>query len=565
MTNKQIAKSLQEVADLLELTGGNPFRVRAFANAARLLQRLPEQVQDLLSEGRLTDVQGIGSGLANDIATLVETGVLPQRKELADKLPQGLPEVLKVKGLGVKKVRALWQGLGITSIEELAVAARENRLLHAEGFGKKTQEQILASIALLEVYRSQRRYATVYRSLMPLLEMLENHTETVQGVPVGEFRRKMPTVSNVTVLLKATQEAHILNALSALEIKTEAEGTNTWKAFLPDGFEVRFVWAELERFGTEVFLETGPTAFVEAFTEKSGALPMVSDEALLFEQAGITFVEPELRDLDPAQRSEFERRGHKLIEVSDLKGTLHNHSTYSDGAHSLYEMAEAAREMGLAYYGACDHSQSLTIAHGMSIERVQAQRAEIAQHNAAYAQMGVNFRIYSGIESDILNDGALDYPQEILASFDLVVASIHNGFNMTEEAATQRLIKAIENPYTTILGHPTGRLLLAREGYPVNHRKIIDACAANGVAIELNANPYRLDMDWKWIPYALEKGVWISINPDAHAKEGLQDVFWGVEVARKAGLTPENCLNALPRIAFEQWLKQKKANLHLPA
>jgi len=557
MTNKQIAKSLQEVADLLELTGGNPFRARAFANAARLLQRLPEQVKDLATAGALTGVQGIGSGLAKDIEVLLDTGSLPQRAELVAKLPPGLPELLQIKGLGVKKVRSLWQSLGITSVGELAVAARENRLVNAEGFGKKSQEQLLESTLRLESYRAQRRYATVYRMLMPLLDALEQQSGIEVCVMTGDFRRKMPTISELAVLIQATSEAVIAPAFEAIGIPVRQTNPHTWRFNLEDGFEVEVVWIPEAAFGTECLVRTGPQRFVEAMIQKMGGLPEVEVEEKLFQRAGLAFVSPELRDLASALSWAETNTLPKLIEVSDLRGTLHNHSTYSDGAHSLEKMAETARHLGLEYYGACDHSRSLAVANGMSIERVMEQQREIADRNAAYAAKGTNFRIFSGIESDILNDGSLDYPDEVLASFDLVVASIHNGFNMTEAVATQRLITAIENPYTTILGHPTGRLLLAREGYPVHHHKIIDACAANGVAIELNANPYRLDLDWAWIPYALEKGVFIAINPDAHSIEGLQDVFWGIEVARKAGLTTDLCLNAMDRFAFEHWLRLK--------
>ncbi|MBL7977801.1 MAG: DNA polymerase/3'-5' exonuclease PolX [Bacteroidetes Order II. Incertae sedis bacterium] len=557
MTNKQIAKSLQEVADLLELTGGNPFRARAFANAARVLQRLPEQIKDLAAAGQLTGVQGIGSGLGKDIEVLLDTGSLPQREELVAKLPAGLPELLNIKGLGVKKVRSLWQSLGITSVGELAVAARENRLLHAEGFGKKTQEQLLESIERLASYRAQRRYATVYRQLMPLLQTLKQQVSIEDCVVVGAFRRKMPTISELTVLIQAQSEEVIAPAFEAIGVSVQQINTGVWQFSLEDGFGVEVVWVPEVAFGTECLRRTGPESFVEAIAQKIGGLPEVAAETELFQKAGLAFVSPELRDLASAMSWAETNTLPKLIEVSDLRGTLHNHSTYSDGAHSLVEMAETARHLGLEYYGACDHSRSLTVANGMSIERVLEQQAEIASRNAVYAATGTNFRIFSGIESDILNDGSLDYPDEVLASFDLVVASIHNGFNMTEAVATQRLITAIENPYTTILGHPTGRLLLAREGYPVHHHKIIDACAANGVALELNANPYRLDLDWTWVPYALEKGVFIAINPDAHAMEGLQDVFWGVEVARKAGLTVGLCLNAMDRFAFEQWLRLK--------
>lgn len=560
MTNKQIAKYLQQAADLIELTNGNAFRARAFANASRTLQRLPEQVEELLAQDQLGSIQGIGSGLAKDIRTILETGTLPLIEELQHALPAGLTTLLDIKGIGVKKVRQLWQTRNITTLEALEQAARTNALVNLEGFGAKTQTAILEGIAKLQVYQKQRRYAHAFTLAEPLLKTLQGLSTVHSASWSGEMRRKMPTVSEVALLVAvADAEAFRAEWLTLTEppavLEFSPEGATTT---LPDGFPVRIRLASPETFGTTLWANTGPEAFCAWFSETFGTPADFADETALFSSVNLPELAPELRDDAHFYTKAQQHSLPVLIEDRDLKGTLHNHSTWSDGAHRLADMAERAREMGLFYYGSCDHSRSLTVANGLSIERLAEQKREIEALNAQYAAQNRPFRIFFGIESDILKDGSLDYPDDVLADFDLVVASIHNGFNMTEDVATERLIRAIEHPATTILGHPTGRLLLARDGYPINHERVIAACATHHVAIELNANPYRLDLDWTWIRCAIEQGVKIAINPDAHSMDGLAHTHWGVEVARKAGLTARQCLNTMPLDVFADWLRTRK-------
>lgn len=550
MLNKDISKVFEEIADLIELTGGNAFRAKAFANAARVINKMEVQATYLMAENTLSQVQGIGAGLVRDIQTLVETGGLPLRDELLAALPNGLPEVLKIKGLGVKKVRHLWQSLGVDSIESLEEMALQNKLVDVEGFGKKTQENILTGIAQLRVYRTQRRYATAFKMAKPMLETLSQQFN--QAVFVGEMRRKMPTVSAVEYLIEAENDLQmrILSETHTLERNAH----DVFESTFPDGLTFRIYTATAPEFGTKYWKLTGSDEHIEAFTQQFGTPISTSDEAAIYAHAQLDFVAPEMRNNGAELALAKARNLPKLITVADLKGSLHNHSTYSDGANTLKQMADACFQMGLQYLGICDHSQSLKIANGMPPKKVAFQQAEIQELNAEFTHLNQNFRIFSGIESDILADGSLDYADDVLKTFDFIVASVHQGMNMSEEAATNRLIKAIENPFTRILGHPTGRLLLAREGYPIHHERIIAACAKHGVAIELNANPYRLDLDWTWIHHATKQGVLISINPDAHSTEGLKDVFWGVEVARKAGLTAAQCLNAMDLEAFSKWI-----------
>jgi len=334
-------------------------------------------------------------------------------------------------------------------------------------------------------------------------------------------------------------------------------GDSTVTGRLQDGIPLRVHTTSPDRFGTAWWRTTGTIDHCSAVEDLHGPPAEVADEESLYEAAGLLYVDPALRE----NRGEVEAAADgglpSLLTVDDLEGCLHNHSTYSDGAHSLSEMAEATRAHGFSYFGICDHSQSLRIADGLSPEEVREQRAEVERLNQAFADdEDGSFRVFHGIESDIRKDGSLDYETDVLAEFDFVVASVHTGFSMTEAEATDRLIRATQNPYTRILGHPTGRLLLRREGYPINHERVIEACAEHGVALELNANPYRLDLDWRWVHRATEQGVLISINPDAHATREIDYVRWGVAVGRKGWLTREQCLNAKSLDAFTAWLTE---------
>ena len=562
MTNKQIARYLKETAALIELTGGNPFRGRAFDRAARTIERLDDPVADLLAAGTLTDIPGIGAGLAAQIQTLLDFGSFELRDELLAALPPGLLETLRVKGLGAKKVRKLWKTLGVTNLEELEEAATVGRLADLDGFGAKTQENILKNVKLLKTYRERRHYAKAFIQVEALIEALRGQPGIARVEPAGALRRKLETI-DVADLIVATDDPATaratLTAVLEAEDTSDAADATLFATTLADGLPLRIHLARPERFGTAWWHATGSKAHIAAFEDAYGSPADYADEADVYAGAGLAFVPPALREDADALHAAHAGTLPRLITEDDLRGSLHNHSTYSDGAHTLRQMAERARQMGLSYFGICDHSQSLKIANGMPVERVLKQQEEIRQLNLDFEQDdGEPFRIFSGIESDILADGALDYPDDVLASFDFVVASVHTRFNMTEAEATERVLRAVRNPYTTILGHPTGRLLLAREGYPLDHQAVIEACAQHGVALELNANPYRLDLDWRWIREATRHGVMIAINPDAHAMDDLAYVRWGVAVARKGWLTADQCLNALSLDAFTTWLAARQ-------
>ncbi|RMH49917.1 MAG: DNA polymerase/3'-5' exonuclease PolX [Bacteroidetes bacterium] len=559
MTNKAVARILKETAALVELTGGNPYRARAFSNAARTLERLDEPVEALLERGELTRLRGIGDGLAGPIRDILTRGSFDLRDDLLGSLPPGLLDVLRVKGLGARRARQLWQSLGITSLPELEAAAEAGRLASLDGFGEKSQASILANTRLLRAYDTRRRYADALPHALHVLDRLRRVVPRAEIA--GALRRQLETVDEA-VFVAVAEAAALPGALDLPDetVRIAPDDPTTVHTRLADGLPARIRCVPAEAFGTAWWRETGSEAHVRAYEAAHGAPPPLPEETLVFERAGLTPIPPELREgsgeLEAAARGSLPT----LITFEDLQGTLHNHSTYSDGAHSLRAMAEAARAMGLQYFGICDHSQSLKIAGGLSPQRVREQQAEIAALNEAFASDGgPAFRVFSGIEADILADGSLDYDDDTLARFDFVVASVHVGLDMTEDVATERVLRAIRHPATTILGHPTGRLLLSREGYPLDHARVIAACAEHGVAIELNANPYRLDLDWRWIREATRQGVLIAINPDAHSIDGLQDMRWGVAVARKGWLTPEQCLNARSLEAFSAWLDARRS------
>ena len=557
MTNKQIARHLRQTASLIELTGGNAYRARAYSNAARRIDDLDAPATEYMQAGRLTELEGIGSGMADEISALLETGSTSLQEELLEELPSGLPELLRIKGLGVKKVRKLWQEGDVTSLDELEFIAQSGRLAQLDGFGAKTQANVLENIRRLKIYRKKRRYKDALDQVAPVLERLRETNGVSRAELAGALRRRLETVEQADVIATGSPQA-VTQALAPwLEAETpRAEDDDLiFEATLPDGLPLNVHVFPAEHFGTAWWWSTGSEDHCAAFRAAHGAPEQHADEQDLYAQAGLDFIEPELRESNGELEAARDHTLPNLITTDDLQGALHNHSTYSDGAHSLHQMAEAARAMGLAYLGICDHSRSLKIAGGLSIERVQEQQEEIRQLNEAFADS--SFRIFSGTESDILNNGELDYPEDVLATFDFVVASVHSGLSMDKEKATERVIRAVKNPYTSILGHATGRLLLTREGYPLDHQRVIEACAEQNVAIELNANPYRLDMDWRYLRMATRQGVLVSINPDAHSIDELGYMKWGVNVARKGWLTAKHCLNAKPLEAFSAWLDER--------
>jgi DNA polymerase (family 10) len=542
----------------MELHEVNPFKIKSIANAAFKVDKLPYPIAEK-SLAEMEKIDGIGKSTASKIVELLETGTITEMQELLDATPEGVVEMLGIKGIGPKKVAIIWNELGIENTGELYYACNENRLIEAKGFGLKTQEDIRKSIEFRMASNGKFLYARVEPEANQLLDDIR---ELIVGALVefaSDFRRLCEVISELVIVVGSRDNEITMNTLlqSAL-LKNITVEHNHINGELENGLLVDIVCVEKLNFYKELFLQTGNDEHTEAVLKRiNDEVEQPESEELIYIKSGLSFIKPELREgitfIDRAESNQLPQ----LISYHDLKGTLHNHSTWSDGVNTIEEMALYCRDtLKLEYLGMCDHSKSAVYAKGLSIERVLQQQEEIDHLNKKLS----GFFIFKGIESDILGDGSLDYPDEILKKFDFIVASVHSNLKMDEEKATARLIKAIENPYTTILGHPTGRLLLSRKGYPSDYKKIIDACAANKVIIEINANPLRLDLDWRWHQYALEKGVWLSINPDAHRNEGFLDMHYGVAVARKGGLSKEMCLNALSLQDITQVFKNKRSN-----
>ncbi len=550
MTNKEIARSFQLLGHIMELHGENKFKIRSYQNAYRTLRGLDRPLAEM-DAAEIAGIKGVGAAISAKIQELLETGRMKTLERYKADTPEGVQEMLSIKGFGPKKIEAVWKGLGVESIGELLYAVNENRLVELKGFGKKTQDALRQQLEYYQRSKNKFHYAALEAEAELLLEEIAKRLPEVPVSLCGAIRRRANIVEQIEVLIGIDGELTTL--LDGLLSDMEEDKERVIRAKTANGTPVILYRCPAETFGARLFELTGAPAFVEPFYRAwPDALAKTGEEAEIFSRAGIPYVVPELREqewaLDLARRDELP----ELLTEEDIKGVIHAHTTYSDGGATLSDMAAYAKELGYEYIGITDHSKSAFYANGLQPERVFRQMEEIDALNKTLAP----FRIFKGIESDILYDGALDYEEDVLKAFDFIIASIHSTLRMDKEKATQRLITAIENPYTSMLGHPTGRLLLSREGYPVDHLKVIDACAANGVAIELNANPYRLDLDWSWIPYALEKGILISINPDAHSKEGIHDIRYGVFSARKGGLTAERCLNARGREGFEAWVKR---------
>lgn len=532
METAEIAQALKLTAQLMELHNENPFKVKSLANAAFKLDKTNIDLGGKTIE-ELSLIEGIGKSIAQKITELQGTGTLKELEELVTRTPVGVIQMMKIKGIGPKKVAQLWKELGVESVGELLYACHENRLVDLKGFGAKTQEQVRKAIEFSMANAGKLLYATVEEAANKLIDHVKQQAGTELVSLTGAMRRRCEIIEKIEVLAATDKDI-------SLEGFAEAEYLN-----------IEIIRCKPGEFYLKLFETTGCEGHNNELTPGAGAYKSEED---IYESLGMQYIEPELREGLREIEYAKGRKLPKLVELKDLRGILHNHSTYSDGINTLREMAVHCKELGYEYFGICDHSQSAFYANGLKADRIAEQQRETDELNKELAP----FKVFKGIESDILNDGSLDYPEEVLKTFDFIVASIHSNLKMDKEKATTRLIKAIENPYTTILGHMTGRLLLSREGYPVDHAKVIDACAANNVVIELNAHPYRLDIDWRWIPYCLDKGVMISINPDAHEREGFRDMHYGVLAARKGGLPKEMCFNALSLQEVEQWFMKKK-------
>ncbi|MEP7322273.1 MAG: helix-hairpin-helix domain-containing protein [Saprospiraceae bacterium] len=533
MTNKEIALSFDLLARIMELHNENPFKIKSYQNAYLNLRKLDKPLAQYTFE-ELLEIKGIGDAIAEKIQSLATTGSMPTLEKYISITPKGVVDMLRINGLGPKKVAILWKEHEITSAGELLYACNENRLVEWKGFGSKTQDSIIQAIGFLQSNEGKYLHTTVNHHAQQIISLIKKHNPEANTEIVGSLRRGHSVIHGLELV--TTANSSDLEQIEGPETltwnhKNENEFAGIWMDFLPTKITI----SNSSSFVKDVFIQTGPTSFVSQFILPEQILEQ--DDALL-KALHIPAITPELREI-PDIRQWPITKINDLITTDKIKGIIHAHSTYSDGIHSLKEMATNTQKGGFEYLVITDHSKAAVYARGLTEEKLYAQWEEIDSLNKSLK----GFRILKGIECDILPNGDLDYNEEILSRFEVVIASIHIAFQMDMDKATNRIIRAIENPHTNIIGHPTGRLILTREGYPLDFVRIIDACKANQVAIELNANPQRLDVDYTHIQACMDKGVLISINPDAHNQSAIHDIKYGVVAARRGKLEQAYCLN----------------------
>ena len=548
----QVAELLSEIGERLELNGESRFKYKAYYKGAQALLALPIPLDEMVEQGRLQEMPGIGSVLAEKIDTLHRTGTHKTLERLREQYPAGLLQILKVPKLRREKVIQLYEQLGISTLDELEVACRANRLGEVKGFGAALQEKILKSIQFARDVGGQMHLHVATGRAGVAVEMVKDAYPRLRDVvAAGPVRRGCEIVDRITVVARGPEDQEIpTDAATPLHISP------------PDSYGVTLLLEtgsekHLEQLG-ELASSRGLSLTEEGLRKGAEWIPC-PDEAAVYSALGLPYIEPELREgmgeIDTALR----RNIPALVAESDIRGIIHCHTDASDGLNTLEEMAEACRAKGLQYFGVADHSQSAFYAGGLKPDRVRAQRKMVNSLNRQYESDGVPFRVFHGIESDIRPDGSLDFDEEILSLFDYVVASVHGQFAMDKESQTTRLVRAASNPFTTVLGHMTGRLLLSRPGYEVDVEKVLKACAEHGVAVEINANPHRLDVDWRWHRLGLELGCLFSINPDAHSISELDLVRWGVLQARKGWIPPDRVLNTKDLSTFTIHLTNRRS------
>lgn len=569
MDKRDVARALQEIATLLELKGENTFKVRAYENASRAIEGA-EDLGALIEEGRLTELPGIGESIALRVAELWKTGRMRYHDDLADAVPPGYLDMLRVPGLGAKKVRALGEKLDIATLAELKRAAERGEIRDLAGFGVQSEKKILAGIALVEAGAGRYLAGRVRPVAEDLLEKLRRHPGVESAEVGGSLRRWLETVKDVDLLVSTTKAADVTRAF--LEIAPDATviasgGTKT-SIRLPSGLAVDLRLVSPAEFPFALHYFTGSVAHnikiraraldrgwsLNEYDLSGKKHPPIANEADLFRVLGLPYIEPELRE----DRGEIEAAEAgtlpDLVSLEDLKGILHCHTTYSDGRDTLERMARAAETWGAAYLGIADHSQTARYANGLSVDALKKQGREIDRMNAKSKKL----RILKGTEADILPDGTLDYPNSVLERLDFVVAAVHTNMTMPPAEMTKRVVRALRNPHVGVLAHPTGRLLLEREGFRMDLEEIYKVAGAEGVAIEVNAHPHRLDLDWKEVRAAKAHGVRFAVNPDAHDATGYLDLRYGIGVARKGWLTKADVINTLSAAKALAFLRARR-------
>lgn len=559
MDKSRVAAILNEIGTLLELKGENPFRANAYHNAARAIEQLEGNLEQLVAEKRLAEIKGIGESMQEKITTLVTTGRLPYYEELRASLPHGLVEMLRIPGMGPKKVRAVYDELGIDSLPKLRQACESGQIAQLKGFGEKTQQKILEGLKFLDQAGKRFLLSEAQEIAHRVFERLRHLPGVIRGEVCGSLRRRKETIGDLDILLSSANAVPVMDAFVKMPEVAEviAHGTTKSSVVLENGIncDLRIVSDEQFPFALHYFTGSKEHNIAMRARAQSYGLKLneyelsgpkrsirCKDEADIFKALDLDYIPPELRENTGEIEAAAAHQLPDLIEVDDLRGTFHVHTDWSDGSASLEEMALAAKKLGLKYLGIADHSPSLTVANGLTPERVRKQHAEIDALNERLH----GIRLLKGTECDILPDGQLDYDDKTLDTFDYVVASVHSHFNQSQEEMTRRIVRALSHPKVLMLGHATGRLLLRREGYKVDLDQVLRAAAEHGKIIEINANPYRLDLDWIHCKHAKSLGVMLVINPDAHAPSELKFLPFGIDVARRGWLTRKDVLNTLP-------------------
>ncbi len=567
MKNKDIIKLLSTTAAFMELHNENDFKIKSYSNAIYNLERTPLKLANL-TLSQLKTIEGVGKSIAYAIDEINKNNTYKKLEELKAQTPIGLLKLMKLRGLGAKKLKTLWLELGIDGAEALALAIQNGKVSQLKGFGAKTIDNIKEVLAFSKASEGYLHYAVAEQLASHLQQKIKREIPDIIIAFAGKLRRKWEVINQLEFVIAANSLINVdktLKGFEDIEKNLSKSGLFTWRGQTigTEPIEVVFHFSSKEKFCSTLFLKTGSQSHLTHQFAKGSLKSMAeskpfNSEEEIYEALGISYCEPELREgtweLEHAQKNKLPT----LVEYKDLTGVLHNHSKYSDGENTLEEMAQFCKEEGYQYLGISDHSKATSFyANGMFEETVKKQQVEIDILNKKMAPL----KIFKGIEADILANGSLDYDTKTLATFDFVVASIHSGLSMDIAKATNRLLTAIANPFTTILGHMTGRLLLIRKGYPIHHKIIIDACAKYGVIIEINAHPKRLDIDWRWVNYALQQGVILSINPDAHATDGFKDMYYGVCVGRKGGLTKAQTFNTWSAAQIDTYFNKRKLKI----
>ena len=585
MTNQDVAEKLREVYNLMQLAGENRFRAIAFDRAAQTIEGLNEEITKHIEEDTLTEIKGIGKSIAEDIKAFHVTGTMPVLEALKEKVPAGLIEWLNISGLGPKNIVKIHTELGITEITELKEACQSGAVAELPGLGQKSADKIIKSIEYLEKFGERARLDQALEIAEPFFEFVKNLDGVLQCDIAGSLRRSRETIGDIDIIVAADKNNTdaIFDAFTGHELVVEILGRGDTKSSVrtENGRQVDLRIVSKKEYPAALMYFTGSKEHNIVMRQRARDRGMALNEYGLFKLSGeketdfdqpveassekeiykkldLNFVPPEHRE----DRGEFnyytDHKEMDLVRNDDIKGVIHAHSTYSDGKYSIKQMAEACLERGFEYLGITDHSRTAAYAGGLTSDDVKRQWDEIDALNESFTKDKTNFKVFKGIESDILSDGSLDYPDEILEGFDFVIASVHNGLEMPQEKMMERFKRSVENPFTTMLGHPTGRLLLKRDGSKIDLNQIIDWAAERGVAIEINASPWRLDLDWRFGTKAKESGLMTSINPDAHSTEGIDDIRYGVMIARKAKFEPARVLNTKSADEFLEWCMRRK-------